>query len=463
MFRNESAVFNYLGGQVDSSQRSYYYSKGIELQQIKPENTIFVLLSFEGPDGYSMAGGLGTRASMLSSALAKLGFYTHLFFIGDPNCSGEDRLQSGKLCLHRWCQWISSNHPFGVYDGEEEKLIDFKYSVPEFVVEHIIRPAVYDQKRVVIMAEEWHTVDTLCRISSVLSEKGLRDKTVLLWNANNTYSFDRINWRCLTDSSLITTVSRYMRFEMQKLGLKPLVIPNGIPEDLTTPIDQNQVKGLQNKLEQQFFLFKMARFDPAKGWLESIQAISQFKRMGNQVFFPVRGGIEPYGREVLQMAYQLGLSIQDIDFKDCTIEDIISVFGYKSQEVDILNITSNIDPETARVIFAGSDAVLANSGHEPFGLVGLETMAAEGVAFVGETGEDYAQHLENAVVIESPDSDELVGNMLYLKHRPNLSERIRQQARITSLKYTWEKVIDYQLIPKLERLFSPAQNFLASI
>lgn len=100
---------------------------------------------------------------------------------------------------------------------------------------------------------------------------------------------------------------------------------------------------------------------------------------------------------------------------------------------------------------------MANSGHEPFGLVGLEAMAAGGVSFVGETGEDYARHLENAVVVESCDTNELVGNMLYLKNCPCLRQRIRHQARMTSLKYTWDKVIKSHIIPKMERLFNLSQ------
>src|SRR3990167_8295723 len=39
----------------------------------------FVLLSFEGPDRYSRAGGLGSRVTELSRALAGMGFETHLF------------------------------------------------------------------------------------------------------------------------------------------------------------------------------------------------------------------------------------------------------------------------------------------------------------------------------------------------------------------------------------------------
>jgi len=53
-------------------------------KNISPDNTEFVILCFEGPDRYSIAGGLGIRIQNLSSTLAKMGFWTHLFFIGDP-------------------------------------------------------------------------------------------------------------------------------------------------------------------------------------------------------------------------------------------------------------------------------------------------------------------------------------------------------------------------------------------
>ena len=51
---------------------------------VRPENTVFLLLSFEGPDPYSLAGGLGVRMSGLAQALADRGFDTHLVFYGDP-------------------------------------------------------------------------------------------------------------------------------------------------------------------------------------------------------------------------------------------------------------------------------------------------------------------------------------------------------------------------------------------
>jgi hypothetical protein len=46
--------------------------------------TSYVMLSFEGPDVYSRAGGLGVRAAELANALASRGAQTDLYFVGDP-------------------------------------------------------------------------------------------------------------------------------------------------------------------------------------------------------------------------------------------------------------------------------------------------------------------------------------------------------------------------------------------
>ena len=90
------------------------------LDRFTPENTEFVILSFEGPDQpYSQAGGLGVRASNLSIALARQEFQTHLYFVGDPELPGVEELENGKLRLNRWNQWQSGHHRGGVYENEE--------------------------------------------------------------------------------------------------------------------------------------------------------------------------------------------------------------------------------------------------------------------------------------------------------------------------------------------------------
>src|SRR5450755_4497616 len=101
---------------------------------ISPENTLFVLLCFEGPDVYSTAGGLGTRVTELSEALALQGYTTHLIFIGAPDKPDVEVRVDGRLILKRWSQWISKYYPNGVYDGEEPKLQDLTIAFPRIFI-----------------------------------------------------------------------------------------------------------------------------------------------------------------------------------------------------------------------------------------------------------------------------------------------------------------------------------------
>ncbi|MGO8946588.1 MAG: hypothetical protein ACLQUY_02770, partial [Ktedonobacterales bacterium] len=192
---------------------------------ISPENTVFVSLSFEGPDVYSSAGGLGTRVTELTESLAGLGYETHLIFVGDPNKPSNERRVNGKLHLQRWGQWISKYYPNGVYDGEEHKLYDYNESVPQSVYTEIALPAIAQEKMIVIIGEDWHTSEVVCRISDLLHWHNLRHRSVLMWNCNSLMSLHRINWGRLNYCSTITTVSRYMKHRLWEYGVNPLAIP----------------------------------------------------------------------------------------------------------------------------------------------------------------------------------------------------------------------------------------------
>jgi hypothetical protein len=65
----------------------------------KPVRVQFHVLSFEGPDAYARAGGIATRMSGLTQALAEADFETHLWFIGDPDSPGHKTRE--RLHLHR--------------------------------------------------------------------------------------------------------------------------------------------------------------------------------------------------------------------------------------------------------------------------------------------------------------------------------------------------------------------------
>ena len=125
-----------------------------------------------------------------------------------------------------------------------------------------------------------------------------------------------------------------------------------------------------------------------------------------------------------------------------------------------MNLNFHCPQEFLRIIYHASDAVLANSGHEPFGLVGLEAMAAGGIAFTGSTGEDYAIPFHNSMVLETSDPREIEAYIMYLEEYPEEKERIRKTARRTARQFTWEEVIG-NLIQKLEYQ-ARIQGFLAA-
>src|SRR5258706_603200 len=265
----------------------------------EPRGTVFVILSFEGPDVYSQAGGLGVRVKGLARTLAQLGYQTYLYFCGDPDLPGEESHESGRLVYRRWCQWISARHRAGVYDGEEEKIRDWNSSLPPSLIDNVIAPAVASGRNVVVMGEEWHTSWSMNLLSESLYYRGLRDRVVILWNANNTFGFHRINWPSLALAATITTVSRYMKFKVWERAINPIVIPNGIPRASIQDAEPGAVADLKAAAAADHFCFKIGRFDPDKRWLMAVSAAGYIKRHGKRVRLLMRGGREPHGGEVI--------------------------------------------------------------------------------------------------------------------------------------------------------------------
>jgi glycosyltransferase involved in cell wall biosynthesis len=418
-----------------------------------PQTTAFVILSFEGPDEYSQAGGLGVRVKGLARALAQAGYSTHLYFCGDPDLPGEETQEGGRLHYHRWCQWITKRHPGGVYEGEDEKVRDWNSSLPLSLINQVIAPAVASGRNVVLLGEEWHTAASMNLISDSLYYRGLRDRVVMLWNANNTFGFERINWGALAFATTMTTVSRYMKFKMWESGQNPMVIPNGIPRSSIHDADPAAVAEIRSAAAADHLCFKIGRFDPDKRWLMAVSAAGYLKRHGARVRLVIRGGREPHGGQVLSHAEHQGLTLVSVK-SPVDAAGLVTILR-DNPDADLINLASFVSEDMLGIIYAAGDAVLANSGHEPFGLVGLEVMAAGGLAVTGATGEDYAHAYRNALVMETDDPIELVTGLTVLKKRPQLAASIRRRGRVTARQYIWDKVID-ELLLKVD--FAGAQQ-----
>lgn len=411
------------------------------------------VLSFEGPDGYARAGGIASRIDGLSQALAGLGFETHLWFVGDPDAPGHERL--GSLALHRWCQWISRHHPGGVYDGEHGKRADFATSLPPYLFREHLAPHLRRGGEAVVLAEEWHTADAVLHLDWLLREAGLRHGVTMLWNANNVFGFDAIDWGRLERASVLTTVSRYMKHRMWHRGVDPLVLPNGLSADAFLPPEADAVAALRRRFADRALLAKVARFDPDKRWLAAIEIVRALRERGERPLLVARGGAEAHGHEVLHAAAEAGLRVAERHAADTGPAGLVRQLD-GLDHVDVVNLRSPVDPEARRTLFQAADAVLANSGHEPFGLVGLETMAAGGVACTGCSGEDYAVPGRNALVLQTANPLEFVGMFRRLRSHPDEERALRDAGRRTAQDYAWPEVIRRQMLPRLELLRTQA-------
>ena len=414
-------------------------------------------MSFEGCDPYSQAGGLGVRIAGLVETLAELDYETHLFFIGDPYLPGEETRHDERLILHRWSQWISANCPGGVYDGEAGKVADVSASLPSYLVENVLLPAIAAGRIPMVLFEEWQTAECACQVARLLSAAGVRDRAVLAWNANNPYGFERIDWLRLAGAALITTISRHMRSIIRSCGVDARVIPNGIPEASFEPVRSTDVARIRKALDEQpgaGFLFKMARWEREKGWAQALDAITHSRshsatnaQASTPVLIARSGGPTGTGVGLMQDAQARGLRVASFENEHDLLNGLSeSVRG----GADVVSLRFGVSPTLARALFAASDGVLANSVSEPFGLVGLEAMAAGGVAFTGGTGEDYAISGRNAVVLETLDPAEIVSRWSELAAAPDLSARLRRSARRTARDYKW-RTITAVLIDSLSR------------
>ncbi len=397
-----------------------------------------VLVAFEGPDRYSFVGGLATRMIDLADALVDRGYRVHQLFIGDPKLPAVEERAEGRLVLERWSQWISAHHPRDVYDGEDGKWRDFSRTAPPHIADLVIASAVAG-RRSVLLFEDWQTANAAIGTAVILSARA-RGAAAIFWNANNTYGSDNIDFELLRRAASITTVSRYMRAQLNALDVDAAVLPNGIAERWLKTMPPTEAAPLRAAFGERPTFVKVARFDADKRWLWAIDAIAAMRDAGTRPRLLMRGSRSPYADIVGARIRARGLSVERIALSaEATTRDLAQA---AASDADVLFLDYFVAERTLRAMYQAADGVLANSEREPFGLVGLEVMASGGIAYVGRTGEDYAVPLGNAVVMQSDDPRELLATYQSLRARPEIVRAIRTDGRATAKRFVWPRVLD---------------------
>jgi glycosyltransferase involved in cell wall biosynthesis len=286
-------------------------------------------------------------------------------------------------------------------------------------------------------------------LHTLLEQANLRGRVAMFWNANNTFGFEHVDWERLARAAVVTTVSRYMKHHMREKGVSALVIPNGLAADTFDPPDPLAIAELRRRFRDRTIVVKMARWDPAKRWIDTVGIVAAMKRAGWRPLFIARGGTEPHGEEVLAAIRDQGLLCVDRQLTregaGGLIEALRGIDG-----ADVVNLRSHVDPDGRRLLLRGAAAVMANSDHEPFGLVGLETMAAGGIACTGCSGEDYAISGQNALVLETGDPREFMTMFHRLRTHPKQARAIRRAGRWTARRFAWPEVIERVLFPRMD-------------
>jgi len=290
-----------------------------------------------------------------------------------------------------------------------------------------------------VIAEEWQTAGVAVAIDALARARGVRSSLTLMWNANNTYGWDRIDWHALQGAAAITAVSKYMKFELSLWGVPALVIPNGLDDRLLVGADPKLVTAFRTAFGARRTLVKVGRFDPDKNWLQAVDALAELRDAGIDAILIVRGGREPYGDVVFGRAHDRGLMVERIEYEGTDAARIADGIGMATGP--IIHLRAFLDEATLYALYAAADAVLANSGKEPFGLVGLEVMAAGGIAVCGATGEEYAEPFVNAIVCDTADGRELATYLRAILTEPEQQTELRTAGHETAARYTWQSAI----------------------
>jgi glycosyltransferase involved in cell wall biosynthesis len=414
-------------------------------------STHFIHLSFEGPDRYSWAGGLAARVTSLTQTLASLGHQVDLYFVGDPDLPAVE-VEAG-VVLHRWCQPISATAPKGVYDADERKLEDLCLWLPEHLATTIaddIRRGI----RPIVLAEDWHMAWPLIGLHDELTARGLRDQVELAWTANNRFGFERIDFVRLEGAATILTISRAMKHLMWQYGVNPRVVPNGLDESWTTPLTPAPGH-LVELLAGRMMLAKVGRWDLDKRWVMAIDAVAELAAKKRPAVLIARGwdGSAAGGAHVLELrkhAAERGLAWVTVTdgprLADGDVDLVAALAKQVLPQNAIVELAFAVRGEQLRSLYREADAVLANSGFEPFGLVGLEAMATSSIVITGSTGEDYVRPFRNGFALDTDRASEIVGCLDWLYAEPGRASTMREAARCTAQEYRWVDIVERLLL-----------------
>lgn len=287
----------------------------------------------------------------------------------------------------------------------------------------------------------------LLAVDAYLHQRGLRQHALFAWNANNRFGFERIDFGRLSESAALFTVSRHMKHVMWRFGVNPTVVPNGIPQEWLGAPPAAAQAAVRRACPRRNLLVKIGRWDPDKRWHQTLETMALLRDAGQDAVLVARGwkgshDASGHFADLRAHAAHRGLRWVRHEGEITDQRGLATMVAGTGGEADVVELASPLPDDQLRTLYGAADTVLANSGFEPFGLVGLEVMASRGVVVTGSSGEDYVMSFRNGFALDSDRPGEIVGVLRWLDQDPARSTAIRKAARQTAKLYGWDHVVD---------------------
>jgi hypothetical protein len=150
-----------------------------------------------------------------------------------------------------------------------------------------------------------------------------------------------------------------MKHLMWKLGVDPIVVPNGLGPDAFELPNPAAVSDVRRASGRRPIFAKVARWDPDKRWLLTMDIIGALKRAGYRPLLVARGGMEAHGHEVMAWAKSAGLRVVERALSEPGPRGLLGALE-RAHDADVITLRTQLDVEARRTLFRAASAVLAN-------------------------------------------------------------------------------------------------------
>lgn len=376
------------------------------------------LLSWEYPP--RLVGGLGRHVHRLSTALAEAGHEVHVITREHPDAPTEESVDGVHI----------------VRAGEYPPMISLDQDLVPWVLQFNLAVAerttklLLDTEVDVVHAHDWLVAYAaaaakntfgLPLVTTVHATEFGRHQGHLPGPMNKL--IHQVEWWLTYEARRVITCSRYMADQVHEIFELPRdkqdTIPNGVDlADFDRPDDADAFRATLVDPDERM-LFFAGRLEYEKGVQTVLDAIPMLEARGRRIRFFV-AGVGTYAEALRARAVEVGLEDR-VTFLDFIAEDEL------------------------RRYYAAADVAIVPSLYEPFGMVALETMAADTPCIVADTGglRELVVHDATGLRFTPGDASDLAATVdrLFTDHR--LRHRLTLDARrMLDDQFSWDSIAE---------------------